>query len=167
MQVTTEAIRALRERTGAGIMDCKRALEAAGGDPNRAIELLQEQGVAKASAKAGRTTGEGVVEAYIHSGNRIGALVEVNCETDFVARTGEFRELAHNLAMQVAAMAPAYVRQEEISAEDPRNPEEVCLLLQPFIKDPSVTVNQLVLDVIARVGENIQVSRMARFSLGE
>ena len=167
MQVTTEAIRALRERTGAGIMDCKRALGAADGDPDKAVELLQELGLAKASAKSGRTTGEGVVEAYIHSGNRIGALVEVNCETDFVARTSEFRELAHALAMQVAAMAPTYLTQEEMSAEDPRDPEEVCLLSQAYIKDPTVTVSQLVLDLIARVGENIQVSRMARFGLGE
>ena len=167
MQVTTDAIRALRERTGAGIMDCKRALEEASGDLAKAEELLRTRGVTKAASKSERATLEGAVEAYVHAGSRIGAMVEVNCETDFVARTAEFREFAHNLAMQVAAMAPEYLDKEEMPAEDSRPPEEVCLLQQAFIKDPSQTVDDLLLGVKDQLGENIRVRRMARFSLGE
>ncbi len=167
MQVTTDTIRALRDRTGAGIMDCKRALEDAGGDVDKAEEALRAKGIAKAAAKADRATSEGVVEAYVHAGSRIGAMVEVNCETDFVARTDEFRELVHNLAMQVAAMAPVYLDKGEMPADDARRPEEVCLFQQAFIRDPSRTIGDLVLDVTARMGENVQVRRMARFSLGE
>ncbi len=148
-------------------MDCKRALEAAGGDLQKAEAVLREKGLAKATLKAGRSTGEGLVDAYIHAGNRMGALVELNCETDFTARTPEFRELAHQLAMQVAAMAPVYVDEEEMPADEARSPQEVCLLQQPFIKDPSQTVKELVLELMARVGENIRVRQMARFSLGE
>ena len=148
-------------------MDCKNALEAASGDLQKAEAALREKGLAKATAKAGRSTGEGLVDAYIHAGNRMGALVEVNCETDFVARTPEFHELAHHLAMQVAAMAPVYVDEKEMPADDARSPQEVCLLQQPFIKDPSQTVKELVLELMARVGENIRVRQMARFSLGE
>ncbi len=167
MPVTTEAIRALREETGAGIMDCKRALEESHGDFQKAQEVLRQRGMALAAKKAGRETREGGVEAYIHSGNRIGALVELNCETDFVARNALFRELAHNLAMQVAAMAPAYVSREEMPPDDRRNPEEVCLLQQPFIKDPTILVQDLIKVAIGKTGENIKVRRFVRLALGE
>ena len=165
--VTVEAIRELRSQTGAGIMDCKRALEEADGDLNKASDLLKEKGMAQASKKAGRVALEGIVDSYIHQGNRVGALVELNCETDFVARTPEFRELAHDLAMQIAAMAPRYVDRDDASAKDGVNPEEVCLLEQSFIKDPSRTIKDLINDTIARVGENVRVRRFERFALGE
>ena len=165
--VSTDLIRTLRERTGAGIMDSKRALEAAGGDTDKAESSLREKGLAKAAAKSDRATAEGVIESYIHTGNRIGAMVELNCETDFVARTEEFKGLAHNLAMQVAAMAPLYVDESELPADETRQPEEVCLLSQAFIRDPSKTINDLVMDVRARVGENVKISRITRFGLGD
>lgn len=167
MGVTIEAIRALRQQTGAGIMDCKRALEEADGDVEKAEEILRRWGVAQALRRALRQTREGLVDAYIHSGNRLGALVEVNCETDFVARTPEFRELVHNLAMQVAAMSPLYIDQSELPEGENRPPEEVCLLQQPFIKDTTRTVQEIIQEVIARVGENIRVRRFSRFALGE
>ena len=167
MQVTADMVRALRDSTGAGIMDCKRALEAANGDVGKAEAELRAKGMSKAAAKSGRATAEGFIESYIHAGSRIGALVELNCETDFVARTAEFKELAHNIAMQVAAMAPAFIDGSELSADDARRPEEVCLFQQAFIKDPSKTVGELVVELKARVGENIRVRRFARFSLGE
>ncbi len=167
MQVSTEAIRALRERTGAGIMDSKRALEAAGGDIDKAEEALRAKGIAKAASKADRVTAEGVIDSYVHAGSRIGAMVELNCETDFVARTPDFQELAHNIAMQVAAMSPLYLDEADMAPEEKRKPEEVCLLRQAFIKDSGKTINDLIMDVRARVGENIRVSRFVRFSLGE
>jgi elongation factor Ts len=167
VQIGTDLIRELRERTGAGIMDCKRALEEHGGDVDKAEETLREKGIAKVGSKAGRATSEGLVEAYIHAGGRIAAMVEINCETDFVARTPEFQELAHNVAMQVAAMAPRYLNKDELPPDSEASPQEACLLEQPFIKDPSRSVNDLVVDVAARVGENVQVRRFERFSLGE
>ena len=166
-QVSTEAIRVLRERTGAGIMDCKRALEGAGGDVTRAEAALKAKGLSRAAAKASRTTSEGVIDAYVHAGSRIAAMVELNCETDFVARTSEFKELAHNLAMQVAAMAPVYVDEEHVPPEETRSHEEVVLLKQSFIRDPSKTIGDLVMEVRARTGENIRVRRFTRFGLGE
>jgi len=167
LQITPDIIRRLRERTGAGIMDCKRALQQAQGDLERAEAILREWGAVVAAKKASRETREGRVEAYIHPGNRVGALIEVNCETDFVARTEEFRQLVHDLAMQVAAMNPRFISPEEVPPEDNLNPEEVCLLLQPFIKDPSRTVQDLINELISKVGENIRVRRFARFALGE
>ena len=148
-------------------MDCKRALEAADGDVKAAEAALREKGITKAASKSDRTTAEGVVDSYIHAGNRIGAMVELNCETDFVARTAEFVDLAHNIAMQVAAMSPVYVDREEMPKDEERKPEEVCLMDQAFIKEPGKTVGDLVLDLRARVGENIRVSRFKRFGLGE
>ena len=148
-------------------MDCKRALEESGGNIQGAEVALQEKGISKATAKASRSTSEGTVDSYIHAGGRIGALLELSCETDFMARTPEFRELAHNLAMQVAAMAPVYVDPEEMPADEARSAQEVCLLQQPFIKDPSQTINELIVGLVAKVGENIRVRQMARFSLGE
>jgi elongation factor Ts len=170
-------VKELRERTGAGIMDCKRALEETGGNMERAAELLKQQGLAKAEQKAGRAAMQGIVEPYIHAGGRIGAIVEVNCETDFVARTPDFRALAHDIAMQVAATSPRYVSDDEISDDDvaaleqefgerKRALEVVSLLDQPFIKDPRVTVRDLIRSQIGKLGENIVVRRFARFEVG-
>jgi len=158
-------------------MECKRALEETGGDVNRATELLRQQGLAKAEKKAGRVALQGVVEPYVHGGGRIGALVEVACETDFVARTPEFRGLAHDLAMQVAALSPQYVSEEEIPAatltelereygDRKRALQAVSLLDQAFIKDSSSTIRDVIKDQIAKVGENIVVRRFARFEVG-
>lgn len=177
MTITTEMIKELRERTGAGIMDAKRALEEAGGDMERAAEILRQQGLARAARKAGRETSQGLVHAYIHGGGRIGALIEVNCETDFVARTDEFKQLVHDLAMQVAATAPRYVSVEDVPADvleegaheagsAEKFIEQAVLLAQPFIKDPSRTVEEVIKEAIARLGENIRVRRFARFELG-
>ncbi len=148
-------------------MDCKRALEQANGDLDEAQNFLREKGLSSAEKKASKVTEEGLVESYIHSGGRLGALVEVNCETDFVARTPEFKTLAHSLAMQVAAMAPTYVDASDIPEDVEANPQEVSLLQQPFIKDQTVTVQDVLKETISKVGENVKVRRFARFSLGE
>ena len=165
--IPLESIKSLREQTSAGVMDCKNALEEAGGDMTEAAELLRQKGLILAGKKSSRDTPEGIVDCYIHTGNRVGAIVEVNCETDFVARTPEFKELVHNLAMQVAAMAPRYIDNSSIPEEALANPEEACLLEQPFIKDPAITINDLVSNVMARMGENIRVRRFERFALGD
>lgn len=195
--VTAEMVKELRERTGAGMMDCKRALVACDGDLEKAIDELRAKGLAKAAKKAGRVASEGLVTAYIHGGGRIGVLLELNCETDFVAKNEDFKQLAHDLAMQVAAANPEYVSREEIPAEaldrerdvlraqalEEGKPEKViekmvegriekyykerCLLEQPFIKDPDKTVQELVHEHVARIGENISVRRFARFEVGE
>ena len=167
MEISVDAIKTLRGLTGAGVMDCKTALEESRGDMEKAEEVLREKGIASARGKATRATNQGLVESYIHSGGRIGALVEANCETDFVARTGDFKELAHSLAMQVAAMAPKYVDSSDMPEGDGENPEEVCLLQQPFIKDSSKSVQDLVNETAGRLGENVRVRRFTRFSLGE
>ena len=167
MAVTVEAIKVLREDTGAGIMDCKRALEQASGDLEKAKEILRDQGVAAAAKKASRATHEGLVETYIHTGGRVGAIVEVNCESDFVARTPEFKSLSHDLAMQVAAMSPLYVDGSDVPEGVDHHPPEAYLLQQPFIKDPSRTVQDLLNEAVAKLGENVRVRRFARFSLGE
>ena len=148
-------------------MDCKRALQESNGDLAKAEEILREQGISSAAKKASRATNQGVVESYIHSGGRIGAIVEVNCETDFVARTPDFKELAHDLAMQVAAMSPLYVDDSEIPDGDEVDPQQACIMQQPFIKDPSQTVQDLVNEAISKLGENVRVRRFTRFSLGE
>jgi len=196
-QITPQMVKELRERTQAGMMDCKRALEETGGDMEKAVAYLREKGLAAAAKKAGRVAAEGLVEAYIHPGGRVGVLIEVNCETDFVAKTEEFRQLARDLAMQVAGARPQYVSREDVPAavlEEERRiyraaalnegkPErvvdkivegrlekffkEVCLLEQPFIKDPDRTVQQLIQEKIAALGENITVRRFARFERGE
>ena len=168
MEVTTAMVKDLRDKTGAGIMDCKRALEEAEGDPKGAEEALRLKGIASVANKAGRETGQGLVEAYIHTGGRVGALVEVDCETDFVARTSDIKDLAHDLAMQVAAMpSTSYVDRSEVNQDESRPLEEVCLLEQSYIRDPSRTVQELVVEVAAKVGENVKVKRFARFALGE
>jgi elongation factor Ts len=167
LAIPTEKIRELRERTGAGIMDVKKALEDADGNMDKAEAALLEKGLAKAAKKGDRSTAEGVINAYIHAGSRIGAMVELNCETDFVARTPEFVSLARNIAMQVAAMNPVYVSKDQMPADEKRRPEEVCLLDQAYIRDTSKSIEDLVLDVRARVGENIRISRFVRFGLGD
>jgi elongation factor Ts len=170
LEVSVEAIKELREQTGAGIMDCKRALSQANGDLKKAQEILREKGFAVAAKKASRATNEGIIDSYIHSGGRVAAMVEVNCETDFVARTPDFKELAHNLAMQVAAMSPIYVDVADVPPDmigESASPQEVCLMQQAYIKDPSKTIQDLVKEVVGKLGENIRVRRFARFSVGE
>ncbi len=167
MAITTEDIKKLREKTGAGVMDAKRALEEANGDETKAIAILREKGMAAAAKRSERETSNGVVEAYIHAGGRIGVLVEVNCETDFVANTEDFRGLARNVAMQIAAMSPALVSKDDPEREKHEgSDEEVCLLSQPFIRDSSRTIEQLVQDAVAKTGENIRIRRFTRFELG-
>ncbi len=194
---TAQDVKELRERTGCGMMDCKKALTESNGDMDKAIEFLREKGLATAAKKAGRIASEGLVDCYIHDGGRIGVMIEVNSETDFVAKNAEFKQLVHDLAMQVCVNSPAYVRREEVPAEvlehereilraqalNEGKPEkivdkmvegriekyykEVCLLEQPFIKDPDITINQLVTEKIATIGENITVRRFVRFERGE
>jgi elongation factor Ts len=194
--ISAEAVKELRERTGAGFMDCKRALEETEGDMDKAVARLREKGLAAAAKRADRTATDGLVESYIHPGNKVGVLIEVNCETDFVARTDDFRKLVHDLAVQVAGLAPLYVDVERVpeadievrrgqllaSEELQKKPEairgqivdgqlkkwfsEVCLYEQPF-RDTEITVKALVTEAIARLGENIRVRRFSRFALGE
>ena len=166
MQISIEMIKELRDQCGAGIMDCRNALLEVEGDIDKALQMLKEKGLLEAEKKAGRATAQGLIEAYTHTGGRIGAMIEVNCETDFVARTDEFKELAHNLAMQVAALSPQFVTREEIPEGADIEPQAACLLLQPYIRDPSMTVRDVIVETIAKVGENIKVSRFARFELG-
>lgn len=167
MDITADQIKTLRKLTGAGIMDCKRALEQASGNLDEAQIVLREKGLSSAEKKASRITEEGLVESYIHSGGRLGAIIEVNCETDFVARTPEFKTLAHDLAMQVAAMAPSYVDSTDIPEDVEASPQEVSLLQQPFIKDQTMTVQDILKETISKMGENVKVRRFTRFSLGE
>jgi elongation factor Ts len=194
--ISAEQVKELRERTGVGMMECKKALTEAGGDVEKAIEQLRKSGMAKAAKKAGREASEGVVEAYIHPGGRVGVLIEVNCETDFVARTEDFQTLVKNLAMQVAAMSALAVRREEVSTEmldrerdiyaaqlrAEGKPEELVerivkgkmekfyeehvLLEQPYVRDDKKTVGDMVQEAIGRLGENIVVRRFQRFALG-
>jgi elongation factor Ts len=165
-EITLDMIKSLRERSGAGVMDCKRALTDAGGNEDKAMQLLLEQGIASAGKKADRVTAQGLVESYIHAGGRIGALVEVNCETDFVARTPEFQSLARELAMQVAAMNPLVVNEEELPQGVDGLPSQLVLMLQPYIRDGSRTIRQLVNEAIGKTGENIRIKRFERFELG-
>ncbi|HUG14103.1 MAG TPA: translation elongation factor Ts [Thermomicrobiales bacterium] len=176
--MSTSLVKELREKTGAGVMECKRALDEANGNIEKAVELLRQQGIAKAGKKAGRATKQGMVATYIHAGGRIGGMVEVNCETDFVARTDEFKALAHDLAMQVVAMNPRYVSENEITPEARKAGiaqfgseksflEGDVLLAQAFIKDSRRTMGDLVQDAVAKMGENIVVRRAVRFEVGE
>lgn len=197
MEITTSMVKELRQATGAGVLDCKKALEASGGDLEKAKAYLREKGLAAAAKKAGRVAKEGLIEAYVHTGGRVGALIELDCETDFVARTEEFKALAHDLAMQVVAAKPLYLAPEDIppdvleeeknvyraQARDAGKPEhiverivegklqkhfqEVCLMRQPFIKDDDLTVQDIVTRTIAKLGENIVMRRFARFELGD
>jgi elongation factor Ts len=177
MAITATQVKELREQTGAGIMECKRALEQFEGNVSQAIDYLKQQGLAKADKKSGRSALQGLVEPYIHGGGRIGSIIEVNCETDFVARTPQFRELAHDLAMQVAATTPRYVSSDEVPesawaaiereyGDRAAATAATVLLDQPFIKNPRQTVRDLVREHIAQLGENIVVRRFARFEVG-
>ena len=197
MTVSIEQIKALREATGAGIMDCRKALEQANNDYDKALEFLREKGLATAAKRADREASEGVVEIYSHGNGRVGVMVEVNCETDFVARSEAFRSLAHELALQVAAGAPLYIREEDIPAEaleqerqkarrlgqeegKPENileriaegylekfKDETVLLRQVYIRDDSLTIQKLLLQNVASIGENLVIRRFARWELGE
>jgi elongation factor Ts len=165
---TADDVKRLRDETGAGVMDCKRALDASSGDVEKAKVWLRDQGVASAEKKSGRETSQGLVESYIHAGGRIGVLVEVNCETDFVARTDAFKKLAHDLAMQVAGVPTTLaVSEEDLPDGAEGSVEETVLLKQPFIRDGSRTIEQLVKEAIAQTGENIRVRRFARYELGQ
>jgi len=166
MKISIEAVKELRNRTNVGIADCNKALLEVGGDMEKAMELLKQRGAAIAEKKRDELVTEGVIEAYIHHTRRVGALVELNCETDFVARTAEFKELAHDLAMQIVAASPRFISSEEMPPEAETEPQLVCLLSQPFIKDPTKTVQEIIAETIAKVGENIKVGRFARFELG-
>ncbi|MCK4368346.1 MAG: elongation factor Ts [Dehalococcoidales bacterium] len=167
MKIPADKVKELREQSGAGIMQCRQALIECQGDIERALEFLKEQGLLKAKEKAERAVTQGLIEAYIHTGGRVGAMVELNCETDFAARTDEFKELAHQLAMQVAAMSPMFISEKEFSPETKEEPQTACLLLQAYIKDPDKSVQDIITETIAKVGENIKVSRFARFELGD
>ena len=197
MAITAEMVKQLRDKTGAGMMDCKAALTEANGDMDKAIEILRKKGLASAAKRAGRATNNGVIGHYIHMGGKVGVLVEVNCETDFVARTDDFQTLAKEIAMHIAAADPKFVRREDIPAETlekereiyraqfagsgkPANVIEkiidgklesyyaqVCLLDQPSVRDPNVTISQMVAAATAKTGENVAVARFARFKLGE
>lgn len=195
--VSMAQVKELRERTGAGVVDCQKALNESGGNVEKAIDYLREKGLAAAAKRAGRAAAQGVVGSYIHGGGKIGVLVEVNCETDFVARTEEFQKLVKDIAMQVAAANPRYLRREEVSDAEKAREREIyrvqtlesgkpaavvdrivegklekfysdnCLLEQPFIREPGKTVEQLIKEVVARTGENVVVRRFARFQVGE
>ncbi|MFC2072777.1 elongation factor Ts [Chloroflexota bacterium] len=167
MNIPTEQVKELREQSGAGIMDCRNALLETEGDIEKALEILKQRSLFKVEKKRERSALQGLTEAYIHTGGRIGAMVEVNCETDFTARTNEFKELAHNLAMQVAAIPPQFISREEAPDDSDIETEAACLLLQPYIKDQNMTVQDIINETIAKVGENIKVSRFARFEVGE
>jgi len=166
MKISVAAVKELRNRTNVGIADCNKALLEVGGDMEKAIEFLKQRGIAIAEKKKDEAVTEGVIEAYIHHTRHIGTLLELNCETDFVARTVEFKELAHDLAMQIAATAPQFVTSEEVPQKAEIDPQVACLLSQPFIKDPTKSVQEVIAETIAKVGENIKVRRFARFELG-
>jgi elongation factor Ts len=197
MKIMAEMVKELKNRTGVGLMDCKKALEEAGGDMDLAIERLRIIGLAKAAKKEGRQANEGVISAYIHAGDKLGVLVELNCETDFAARTEEFKKLAHEVALHIAAVAPDYISEDEIpenvvemerkifyeQSKDLGKPKDVldkiiegklkkrlsemCLLNQPYVRDPDKTISDLIKEAIAKFNENIRVKRFARFKLGE
>ncbi len=197
MEITAAMVKELRERTGAGMMDCKKALKETDGNMDKAIDFLREKGLAAAAKKEGRIAAEGIVDSYIHMGGTVGVLVEVNCETDFVAKTDEFKELVHDIALQIAAAAPEFVDRAEVpianlehekeilraQALNEGKPEkivdrmvegrvekyykEVCLLEQPFVKNPDVTIQQMITEKIAKIGEKITVRRFTRYKMGE
>jgi elongation factor Ts len=197
MAIDATLVKDLREKTGAGVLDCQKALTQTGGDIPKAIDFLRQKGLATAQKKAGRTTNDGLIVSYIHAGNKLGVLVEVNCETDFVAKTDDFQELARDLAMHIAAANPQHIKREDVPAEVLDKEKEIflaqaresgkpaavldkivagrlekfyaeaCLLEQPFVKDPSVTIKDLLSQKIAKLGENISIRRLTRFRLGE
>lgn len=166
MKIALEKVKDLREQSGAGVMECRNALLEAEGDMAKASQILKQRSVFKVERKRGRVASQGLIETYVHAGGRIGAMVELNCETDFVARTKEFKELAHHLAMQVAAMDPQFTSLEEAPAGADIDAKVACLLLQPDIKEPSMTVQDIIDQTIAKVGENIKVSHFVRYEVG-
>lgn len=166
MAVSANQVKELREKTGAGVMECRRALEESGGDMRRAEEILRERGELTAAKKAGREASQGIIDCYIHGGGRIGVLVEVNCESDFVARNEEFRSLAHDIAMQIAAMNPQFVAPEDVPVDVAGEREQLALLSQPFIKNPDRTIRDLITEKIAKLRENIRVRRFVRYEVG-
>jgi elongation factor Ts len=188
MAISAQQVKELREKTGAGMMDCQKALNESAGDMEKAIDNLRKKGLASAQKKAGRAAAEGTVASYIHMGGKTGVLVEVNCETDFAARSQDFQTLVKDIAMQIAAMNPRYVRREEVTPEDLNREREIykeqakasgkpehlkdfykeaCLYDQPFVKDDKLTVEQLINNAIGKIGENIRVRRFARYVTGE
>ncbi len=197
MNITSELVKALRDKTQAGMMDCKEALKSAGGDMEKAVEYLRKKGLATAQKRAGRTTSQGQIGSYIHSGGKIGVMVEVNCETDFVGRTEQFSDLVHNLAMHIAAANPVCVRREEMppellekereiylaQAKESGKPDKVlekivegkiekffkefCLMEQPYVKNPDITITDLLNEKIGQIGESITIKRFSRYQLGE
>jgi len=197
MHIDAKVVKSLREKTGAGMMDCKKALQEAGGDEEKAISALREKGLSQAAKRSGRATKHGMVDSYIHLGGKVGVLVEVNCETDFVARNNEFQEFVHDICLQVAATNPAYLRREDVpeselekereiikaQALNEGKPEKVidkivsgridkfytenCLMEQAFVKDEEITIGDLLTNLIAKIGENIVISRYCRFEVGE
>jgi len=166
LKIPTTRVKELRDQSGAGVMDCRNALLEAEGDIEKALELLKQKGCLQVQKKAERAATQGMIEAYIHTAGQIGTMVEVNCETDFVAHTDEFKELAHHLAMQVAAMSPQFISTEEVPEGAEIEPQSACLLLQPFIKNPDQTIQDIINETIAKLGENIKVNRFARFEVG-
>ncbi len=196
-EITAAVVKELREKTGAGMMDCKNALVEAQGDMDKASDILRKKGIARASKKASRVANEGIIESYIHPGSKLGVLLEINCETDFVAKTDDFKIFARDIAMQVAASSPTYVGRENVDqeatdremviyreqAQSQGKPEniiekiatgklekyysEICLLEQPFVKDPDKTVQTLLTELIAKLGENISIRRFSRFKVGD
>lgn len=196
-EISAKLVKELRDKTGAGMMDCKKALTESNGDLDKAIEALRKKGIAKAEKRAGRDANEGRIEAYIHPGSKLGVLVEVNCETDFVANTDDFNSFTRDIAMHIAASSPQFIKREDVDqalidkemeiykeqALQQGKPEhivekiatgrmdkfysEICLLEQPFVKDPDKTVQQLVTETIAKLGENITIGRFSRFKIGE
>ena len=173
MDISLDTIKELREMTSCGVIECKKALEEAKGDMKKAKEILQKRGLEMAAKKSGRAATEGRVEAYIHLGSKIGVLVEVNCETDFVARSTDFVNFTKDLALHIAAVDPKYTRKEEVPAEILKEQsdkdtfiKENCLLEQPFVKDPSITIQGYLNTIVAKVGENIQIGRFVRFKVG-
>ena len=195
MTITLEVVKQLREKTGAGVANCKEALEESGGDLNKAIDVLRKKGIDTARKKIGRVTKEGCIESYIHPGNKIGVMIEINCETDFVARNEDFRKFVKDLLLQITASNPLYISKKDVP-EDLINKEkemlaaqikdkpanvvekivsgrlekfyqDICLLEQPFVKDPSITVNSYLTSIIARTGENMIIRRFIRYQLGE
>ncbi|MDP3880525.1 MAG: elongation factor Ts [Dehalococcoidales bacterium] len=168
MKISTDSIKELRELSGAGIMDCRNVLAEVKGDMEKAQSMLKERNLFKAEKKKGRSVSQGLIEAYVHAGGRIGAMIELNCETDFAARTNEFKELAHNLALQVAAMPARFISTDEIPAGVEGVEEKVdCLLLQPYIRNLDMTIQDVINETIAKVGENIKISRFVRYEVGE
>jgi len=197
MHIEAKVVKALREKTGAGMMDCKIALQDAAGNEEKAIAILREKGLSAAARRSGRAANQGIVDSYIHLGGKIGVLIEVNCETDFVARNDQFREFVHNLCLQVAATNPSYLKKEDVpenilekerqiikaQALNEGKPEKViekivegrldkfyrenCLLEQPFVKDDEISIGELLTGMIAKIGENIIIRRFSRFEIGE